>query len=146
MRAHSDRWLRCTAVSSGSFSVAHVALMVLCFMTYEKRPILAPILVTLAHLVLSLMVRAQQTIVPVVYAFALSNCLNRRPECRKKLIALTLLLVCCFSCHFMDSRGQTMANSWVCVWSMAAMPTLAAIIAGAAGWSAVGAIRTEESL
>lgn len=45
--------------------------MVLCFMTYAKRPILAPGLVTLAHLVLSLMVRAHQIITLTVRAFVL---------------------------------------------------------------------------
>ena len=39
-----------------------------------------------------------------------------------------------------------MTNSWVCVWSMVAMPILAAIIAGGAVWSAVSVIRTDESL
>jgi hypothetical protein len=120
--------------------------MVLCFMTYEKRPVLAPILVTLAHLVMSLVVRAQQTITHIVHAFALSGCMNRRPECRKEVTALTPSLVRCFLCHCTNSRGQTMANSWDCVWSMVAMPILAAITAGAAGWSAVSAIRTDESL
>ena len=46
------------AVSSGSFSVAHVALMVLSFVTYARGPILAPCVVTLAHLAMSLVVRA----------------------------------------------------------------------------------------
>ena len=49
--------LPAAAVSSASFSVAHVALMVICFIWYGRRPVLAPVAVGLAHLAMSLLVR-----------------------------------------------------------------------------------------
>ena len=53
----SEEALLAAAVSSASFSVAHVALMVICFIWYGRSPVLAPVAVGLAHLAMSLLVR-----------------------------------------------------------------------------------------